>query len=256
MSWPMHCPGLTQLPGRWTSEEQKKSAEVESYIGNSSSGLNVRKVMCGEHELVCDLSTGRSRTVVPLSMCRQMFEIYHELSHAGPRPTQKAILRKFVWKNLKKDIVEWCHTCDACQTSKVATHIKSPWAKREPPDRRFGSLHVDLVGPLPESEGHKYPFTIVDRFSRWSETIPLTDMTAVICARAFLRHWVSRYGLPSDITSDRGRQFTSDLWSQLHEMLGVRSQNTTAYHPQANGLVERVHRQLKGSIMALSLIHI
>ena len=232
--------------------EQKKSAEVASNIGNLSSGLEVKRIQCGGHELICDVSTGRSRAVVPLSMRRQVFEIYHELSHAGPRPTQKAVLKKFVWKNLKKDIIAWCRTCVSCQTSKVATHIKTPWARREPPDRRFGSLHVDLVSPLPESEGHKYLFTIVDQFSRWPEAIPLKDMTAVTCARAFLRHWVSRYGLPSDITSDRGRQFTSELWGQLHEMLGVRSQNTTAYHPQANGLVERLHRQLKSSIMARS----
>ena len=124
--------------------------------------------------------------------------------------------------------------------------------KRPPPDRRFGSLHVDLVGPLPESEGHKYLFTIVDRFSRWPEAIPLVDMSAKTCARAFLRHWVSRYGLPSDVTSDRGRQFTSELWNQLNVMLGIKAQNTTSYHPQSNGLVERLHRQLKGSIMARS----
>ena len=183
--------------------EQKKSAEVASYIGNPSSGLEVKRIQCGGHELICDVSTGRSRAVVPLSMRRQVFEIYHELSHAGPRPTQKAVLKKFVWKNLKKDIIAWCRTCVSCQTSKVATHIKTPWARREPPDQRFGSLHVDLVGPLPESEGHKYLFTIVDRFSRWPEAIPLKDMTAVPCARAFLRHWVSRYGLPSDVTSER-----------------------------------------------------
>ena len=232
--------------------EQAKSSEVASYVGDTTSGLEVTKVTCGQHELICDVSTGRTRPVVPLSMRRSVFDAYHGLSHTGPRPTQKAILRKFVWKNLKKDVIEWCRACDPCQTSKVARHTLTPWSKRVPPDRRFGSIHVDLVGPLPESEGHKYLFTVVDRWTRWPEAIPLVDMTAKSCARALLRHWVARFGLPSDVTTDRGRQFTSDLWTQMNKMLGIKNNTTTAYHPMANGLVERLHRQLKSSIMARS----
>ena len=142
-----------QVDVKELAEEQSRSQEVTSYIGNENSGLEVVKVRCGEHDLVCDISTGRRRAVVPLSMRRDIFDMYHGLSHAGPRPTQKAILRKFVWKNLKKDVIDWCRSCDNCQTSKVARHVHTPWVKRDPPDRRFGSLHVDLVGPLPESEG-------------------------------------------------------------------------------------------------------
>ena len=234
------------------AREQAKSSEVKSYLGNQLSGLEVSRVNVGKHSLVCDTSTGRNRPIVPLSMRREIFRIFHELAHAGPRPTQKAVLRKFVWKNSKRDIIEWCKSCESCQTSKVARHIHTPVARRDPPDRRFGSLHVDLVGPLPECEGFKYLFTIVDRWTRWPEAIPVRDMTAQTCARALLRHWVARFGLPSDITADRGRQFTSELWSQMGEMMGIKMQNTTSYHPQSNGLVERLHRQLKASIMARS----
>ena len=234
------------------AKSQAESPEVTSYIGNPTSGLEVKKVKCGNHELVCDVSTGKRRPIVPLDMRRKVFDIFHGLAHAGPRPTQKAILREFVWKNLKRDVIDWCRSCHECQASKISTHIHTPWSKREPPDRRFGSLHVDLVGPLPVSEGHKYLFTVVDRFSRWPEAIPLEDMTAQSCAKALLRHWVARFGVPDDITSDRGRQFTSDLWKELNEVMGTKHNQTTAYHPMANGLVERLHRQLKSSIMARS----
>ena len=122
--------------------------------------------------------------------------------------------------------------------------------KRLPPDRRFGSIHVNLVGPLPECEGFKYLFTIVDRWTRWPEAIPVQDMAAQSCARALLRHWVARFRILYEITADSGRQFTSELWKQMGSLLGIKMNNTTSYHPQANGLVERLHRQLKGSIMA------
>ena len=135
-------------------------------------------------------------------------------------------------KKLKKDVVSWCRLCDPCQTSKVARHVQALWEKRGPPDRHFGSLHVDLLGPLLECEGHKYLFTVVDRFSRWSNAIPLVDMTGRLCARALLRHWISRHGVPSDITCDRGRQFTSDLWKELNEILGISGVSNECYKSQ------------------------
>lgn len=78
----------------------------------------------------------------------------------------------------------------------------------------------------------------------------MVDMTAESCAKALLSGWFSRFGLPKDITSDRGRQFVSHLWTHLLAMFGIHAAHTTAYHPQANGLVERFHRQMKASLKA------
>ena len=95
-----------------------------------------------------------------------------------------------------------------------------------------------------------YLFTIIDRFTQWPEAIPLPDAKTPTCTNALIRGWISRFGVPADITSDRGPQFTSSLWSNLNKMLGIKQQHTTAYHPQANGMVERLHRQLKDSLKA------
>ena len=67
-------------------------------------------------------------------------------------------------------------------------------------------------------------------------------------ARAFVTHWISRFGIPSKVTTDRGRQFESMLWKELMQVLGSTRIRTTAYHPRANGLVERFHQQLKSSL--------
>ena len=116
------------------------------------------------------------------------------------------------------------------------------------PQRRFDHINVDLVGPLPSCQGFTYLFTIVDRFTRWPEAIPLTDISSLTCARALVSQWIARFGIPSEISSDRGTQFTSDLWGSVTKLLGVRHSKTTAYPPQANGLVERFHRHMKAAL--------
>ena len=95
-----------------------------------------------------------------------------------------------------------------------------------------------------------YLFTIIDRFTRWLEAIPILDAKASTCAKALTSHWIARFGVPQDVTSDRGTQFTSSLRSELGHTPGVRMQQTTAYHPQANEMIERLHRQLKRSLRA------
>ena len=63
-----------------------------------------------------------------------------------------------------------------------------------------------------------YLFTIIDRFTRWPEAIPLPDAKTPTCTNALIQGWISRFGVPADITSDRGPQFTSSLWSNLNKM--------------------------------------
>ena len=73
----------------------------------------------------------------------------------------------------------------------------------------------------------------------------------VLLKRFFLFSWVSCFSVPDTITTDQGRQFESHLWSNLMNLLGSHRIRTTAYHPIANGMVERLHRQLKAAIKAL-----
>ena len=133
-------------------------------------------------EVLCDLSTSRPRPVVPASWTRTIFEAIHNLSHPGPKPSVQAVSSRYVWKGMKKDVRNWVRTCHACQTSKIGRHTKAPLVDLGLPDRRFGDIHVDLVGPLTSSEGNTYLLTIVDRFTRWPEAVPLPNSEAVTCA--------------------------------------------------------------------------
>ena len=227
----------------------QNSEEITAYR-TAITGLTLEDIPFGQVTILCDTSTGKPRPVIPQTWTRKIFDAVHGLSHAGSRPTQRAISARFVWHGMKKDIQKWCRECEPCQMSKISRHTKSPLVTPDPPAARFADLHVDLVGPLPLSEGMSYLFTIIDRFTRWPEAIPIPDSKTETCAKAFIRHWLARFGVPTSMVSDRGAQFTSDLWKELNKLLGINASTTTAYHPQANGMVERLHRHLKASLKA------
>ena len=199
-------------------------------------------------KILCDISTGQARPVVPKVFRKRVFESVHNLSHPSIRATQQLIVSKFVWHGIRKDSGLWAKQCVDCQASKVQTHVRAPPQVFEVPPRRFDHINIDIVGPLPVSQGCSYLLTMVDRFTRWPEAVPLRDVKTETCARALLYHWVARFGLPSEMSSDRGVQFVSELWLSLSNMLGIQLHRTTAYHPQANGLVEQFHRHMKSAL--------
>ena len=259
-----HVPGIDNIPADFLSrtaqvntldlqamaEAQRKDLQFANDINNSSFKLKLMPVPTSEDSLQCDSSTGTLRPIVPSTMRRLVFDSLHALSHPGIRASTKLISERFVWPNMNRDIRQWARTCQACQRSKVHRHTVSPIGSFSLPHHRFANVHIDLVGPLPSSRGFTYLLTCIDRFTRWPEAIPLSDISAESVARAFVEQWIARFGSPITVTTDRGAQFESSLFTELTKILGCSRLRTTAYHPQANGLVERFHRQLKAALCA------
>lgn len=233
------------------ARSQAHDSEVHSFIsGDSGLRLTPFCVSSTNTSLLCDTSTGTPRPFVTSPFRLQAFLSLHSIAHPGVKASIKLVKQKFVWPNMDRDIQKWVQQCNACSISKVHRHTKSPLQSFLPPDRRFDIVHIDIVGPLPPSDGYSYILTMVDRFTRWVEAKTMPDMSAETVAKAFVDSWVQRYGCPSTLISDRGRQFESCLMRSITRILGITHLRTTSYHPQCNGMVERLHRQLKAAIMA------
>ncbi len=216
-----------------------------------SSSLQLQHVDIQGENVVCDISTGQPRPLILVADRRDVFRAIHELAHAGIRATRRLMAARVVWRGMASDVAAWCRDCQLCARGKASPQHTAPVQPIPVPERRFSHMHVDLVGPLPASvEGFKYLFTMVDRSSRWLKAVPLKSMAAEDCVEVLISAWVARFGVPTIITSDQGRQFTSALWAGLTKLLGIKHVQTTAYHPQSNGMVERTHGQLKAALRA------
>ena len=232
------------------AKAQKEDPQTRALQSSPHTALNVQAIPLqnSTDTILCDTSTGTYRPLVPSSWRRVVFNSLHNLSHPGIRATQRLVTSRFVWPSVKADVRRWTRSCTLCQRSKVQQHSVAPLTPFPMPKLRFDTVHIDLVGPLPPSQGFTYLLTCIDRFTRWPEAIPLSAITAEAVAQAFIRGWISRFGVPATIVTDRGQQFESRLWSNLTSLLGVKRSRTTAYHPQSNGMIEHFHRQLKASL--------
>jgi Reverse transcriptase (RNA-dependent DNA polymerase)/RNase H-like domain found in reverse transcriptase/Integrase core domain/Integrase zinc binding domain len=212
--------------------------------------LSIVTQQVGNAQLLGDISTGSFRPLLPAAFREAATWSLHNISHPGVKSSKKLISASFCWPKMATSVAALIRTCLFCQRGKISRHVHVAADHIPVPVRRFAHLHVDLVGPLPNSCSYTYLFTIVDRTTRWPEAVPLTATSAADCAAALFAGWIQRFGVPETITSDRGAQFTSSLWAALCHLLDINHSSTTAYHPQSNGLVERFHRRLKDALRA------
>jgi len=104
---------------------------------------------------------------------------------------------------------------------------------------------VDVMGPLPRTaKGNRFIVVFSDYFTRWVEAFAITVQDTKHIAKLLVEQIICRYGTPKKLLSDRGSVFLSDLAKQVYEALGIHKLNTTAYHPQTDGLVERFNHTL------------
>ncbi|KAL0199234.1 hypothetical protein M9458_007774, partial [Cirrhinus mrigala] len=163
-----------------------------------------------------------------------------------PEATLQLLGNRFWWPGQRADTIQFVNRCAVCNMSKVPHRLPAGLLQPLPvPQRPWSHIAIDFVTDLPPSNGYTTILSIIDRFSKACRFIPLAKIPTAMETAELLCNWVFRlYGLPEDIVSDRGPQFSSRLWSSFFSLLGVNVSLTSGYHPQANGQVERLNQEL------------
>ena len=106
-------------------------------------------------------------------------------------------------------------------------------------------IHIHIVAPLPRSRrGNRYILTVYS-FTNRAEVFAMSKQRASTSAKVLVRNWICRFGVPDSIHSDQGRNFESKTFSEMCQLLSINKTLTSAYHPEDNGQVENLHKNLK-----------
>lgn len=195
---------------------------------------------------------GESEAIaLPQQLREKVMELGHSVPWAGHLGFQKSLHRiasRFVWPGMYTQVQKFCSSCHTCQ---LTTNRGVSRAHLQPLpiiDTPFERIGMDVVGPLEKSSsGNRYILVICDYATRYPEAFPLRSVKAKQVANCLL-HLFSRVGIPKEILTDCGTNFLSKLLKQVYQLLGIKGINTTPYHPQSDGLVERFNQTLKNML--------
>ena len=198
-----------------------------------------------------DDSHSIEQLVLPTQLRPAVLKLAHDIpmaGHLGRRKTTDRVLRRFDWPGVFRDIQDHCKACVQCQKSSGRRVRKAPLIPLPIMDMPFRRIAMDIVGPLPcSSTGKRYILVICDYTTRYPEAVALRTIDANTVADELLAFF-ARVGVPDEILTDQGTNFTSQLLAEVYSLLQVKPIRTTPYHPQTDGLVERFNGTLKAML--------
>ena len=197
--------------------------------------------------------------VVPFSFRHDILRIAHDIplaGHQGIKRTKERVSQEFYWPGIYKDVNKFVRSCAVCQkASHKGGCSKAPLQELPHVGIPFHKVSVDLVGPLIKSDrNHLYILTVVDFATRWPEALPMRDISSEGVAEA-LNSIFSRVGYPQEVLSDNGPQFVSGLMEEVLRTLGIKHVCSSPYHPQSNGLCERMNGTIKHMLRKVATSH-
>ena len=119
-------------------------------------------------------------------------------------------------------------------------------------------LGIDIIGggTFPKTRhGFRYILSIIDHFTKWAVAVPLHDQRTETVVQALVDHWVTKFGVPMRIHSDRGLMFESEVFHSLCRLLRIHKTQTTPYRPQSDGTTERFNRTVKDMLIKTATHH-
>ena len=178
-------------------------------------------------------------------------EIFNQLhcvragGHFAVKRSLAKARQRFFWPRCKADMERWCQECDVCAQVKRGPRHRAELGQN-PVRSKLELVALDILGELPETEnGNKYILVATDAYTKWTHAMAMKDQCAQTVADAFMIEFISYLGAPARVLTDQGRQFESQLFSELCHLLDIEKVRSCPYHPPNNGQVERFNSTLQ-----------
>lgn len=163
--------------------------------------------------------------------------------HQGLHRTYKKMKKYVSWKNMKRSIEDYIKKCISCQKNKMNQRkTKMPLEITSTARNPFEKCFLDIVGPLNITDDrNKYILTFIDDISKFVVASPIPNQEVETISKTFVKNIICKHGIPSEIVTDQGANFMSDIFKNVCKLLRIKKINTTAFHPESNGSLERSH---------------
>ena len=230
---------MDDVMGHWLKEDDLVLGiqKEELTVGNQ-----VETILHWEGRL-CVLNTA--------GLCEAFIHQCHDpVGHFGVEKTLEMTRCSYFWPGMKDDVSEFVKSCPTCQISKTLTVKPVGRLHSLPvPQAKFLDIGIDFISPLPALHGYDQLIIITDQLTGYVILIPTnTTMNSTELACLLYDHWLSKFRYPRSIISDQGSVSQSTLWKHLTHHIEAKSQTSTAYHPQTDGISECSNKSIIESL--------
>jgi transposase InsO family protein len=186
---------------------------------------------------------------VPPIHRQDVLRMFHQgplRAHQAADSMLEAIKKECWWAGCERAIRKHCKRCGQCQLFRADRPDKPHLQSRGDLFRPFQRISMDIliIRSVPGATSHPNVLIIMDELTRYTEAYPLKNHDADSVARVLLDSFITRYGVPREILTDRGAEFIGEIFTTMCRILKIKKLNTCSYRPQGNGANERVHQTL------------
>lgn len=173
------------------------------------------------------------------------FHILPTSGHAGIKRMLKNIKRRYFWTSMEEDITKFVNSCTDCQKQKYTKITKQPMEITTTANTAFEKIYLDIVGPLDrDNSNYNYILTLQCELTKFVCAFPLTTKSSAEVAKTLVEKFILKYGIPNIIATDRGTEFTSELFKNVCKLLKIKKLESTSYRHESIGSLEVCHKNL------------